>query len=66
MIANIDGSRKLEGEVDEVAKVTDNRKQSSQDGDARSFKRLSLFLSLTEVLERMKQILNSKHNNNIY
>jgi hypothetical protein len=37
MIANIDGSRKLEGEVDEVAKVTDNRKQSSQDGDARSF-----------------------------
>jgi len=27
MIANIDGSRKLEGEMDEVAKVTDNRKQ---------------------------------------
>jgi len=27
MIAYIDGSRKLEGEMDEVAKVTDNRKQ---------------------------------------
>jgi len=43
MIANIDGRRKLEGEIDEVAKVTDNRKQFFQDDGARSYKRHCLF-----------------------
>lgn len=44
MIANIDGSRKLEGEMEEVAKVTDNRKQFFlQDDGARSYKRHCLF-----------------------
>jgi hypothetical protein len=43
MIANIDGSRKLEGEIAEVAKVTDNRKQFLQDDGARSYERHCLF-----------------------
>jgi len=43
MIANIDGSRKLEGEIDEVAEVTDNKKLFLQDDGARSYKRHSLF-----------------------
>jgi len=43
MIAYIGGSRKLEGEMDEVAKVTDNRKQFFQDDGARSYDRHCLF-----------------------
>lgn len=43
MIANIDGIRKLEGEIDEVAKVRDNRKHFLQDDGARSYTRHCLF-----------------------
>jgi len=43
MIAYIHGSQKLEGEVEEVAKVTDNRKQFFQDDGARSYERRCLF-----------------------
>jgi hypothetical protein len=51
--------------MDEVATVTDNRKQFSQDVGARSYKRHWFLLSFAEMLEGIKQSRNTKQNNNI-